>query len=106
MADTPPLSTVATVADGVLVAAGVAAPFVPNPLISAVLILVAKYGPGVIGQIDALIRNPNSTLTDVQAIFSDLKPYDFFGIPDVAPAPPGSSTVTTTVVTTPAKTAP
>lgn len=96
-----PMSTPATVADGILGVAGAAAPFIPNPLIAAVLILVAKYGPGVISQIDALLRNPNSTLADVQAIFSDLKPYDFFGIPDVAPLPPGTVVTTTTV--TPAK---
>ena len=90
---TPPtvaqsLSTAASAIDTAITLAGAAAPFVPNPLVAAGLIILAKYGPEAVKAADAALRNPNATLADVTAIFADLKPYDFFGIPAIAPTKP------------------
>jgi hypothetical protein len=44
-----------------------------------------QYGPQFVADIEKLLSNPNATVTDVVAAFSNLKPYSAYGIPDVAP---------------------
>jgi hypothetical protein len=77
--------------DAGLAVAGQVAQFIPNPLVQAIIILAARFGPAVIGRIETVLAMKQVTIADMHGIFSDLEPYDFFGIPDVATAPPAKA---------------
>lgn len=73
------------IAKDVIAGAAIAEPFIPNPLAQAIIMLVAQYGPGIIDRIESALNKSSLTITDIRAIFADLKPYSAFGIPDVVP---------------------
>ena len=53
--------------------------------IFVILGLVQQYGPGILNSIKTILSKKDATIADVEAIFSDLKPYADFGIPEVVP---------------------
>lgn len=56
-----------------------------NPLIVLLVQAGLQYGPEFVLSIEKILTNPNATVSDVAAAFSNLKPYSAYGIPDVAP---------------------
>jgi hypothetical protein len=50
------------------------------------------YGPEFVTSIIAIMKNPNATFDDVEALFSKVKPYSAYGIPD-KPATSAPNTV-------------
>jgi len=100
-AGAPALSTPATVADDALEVAAAAAPFIPNPLAQAIIMLAAQYGPGIIAHIDAVLQKQHITISDIQGIFAGLQPYSVFGIPAVVPLSPVTPLPTGTVTMSP-----
>ena len=55
-------------------------PLTPEQLF-VVLGLVGKYGPQVIGVVKELLSKKDTTIEDVERVFSGLKPYAAFNIP-------------------------
>lgn len=49
-----------------------------------------QYGPGFVTDVIAVLKKPDPTLADVEALFANVKPYAAYGIPDVVPAPPAA----------------
>ena len=56
-----------------------------NPLVIALIEEAFKAGPAVFTQVIAALKKPDVTLAEVVVLFNDVKPYDYFGIPAVAP---------------------
>lgn len=54
-------------------------------VISAIVILAAKYGPELVIQIIGLFKKETVTVADIEALFSTIKPYEELGIPDAVP---------------------
>lgn len=63
-----------------------------NPLIALLVQAGLQYGPQFVTQIITILKNPNSTIQDVENAFKDLKPYSAYGIPDVVPTTPVTTT--------------
>lgn len=59
-----------------------------NPLIALLVQAGLQYGPEFVTKIIAILRNPNSTVQDVENVFANLKPYEAYNIPDVVPVVP------------------
>ena len=70
-------------------------------LILLFLPLAVKYGPEVYSDIIAAFTKAGYTVAQVDAIFSQVKPYDQLGIDPNAPVKPETTTTTTTTVTAP-----
>lgn len=60
----------------------------PPQLIILLVQAGLQYGPQLVLDIEKILSNPNATVADVAAAFSNLKPYEAYGIPDVAPKAP------------------
>ncbi len=54
-------------------------------LLEAIIILAAKYGPELVTTITALFKQQTITVDDIEKLFANVKPYEAYGIPDVAP---------------------
>jgi hypothetical protein len=68
--------------------ADLAAPMIGGPTLEAIVQLGAKYGPEAVTAIISLFqRKGGVAVQDVLDVFSALKPYSAYGIPDVAPRP-------------------
>lgn len=55
-------------------------------LIEALIVLAAKYGPGVITGIKAALTKKDVTIEDIEALFANVHPYEYFNIPATVPA--------------------
>ncbi len=53
--------------------------------IEALIILAAKYGPELVVNIIAVFKKQDPTLEDFHVLFSNVKPYEAYNIPDVGP---------------------
>lgn len=64
----------------------------PPELIASLVLLAAKYGPEFVASIIALLKQKTVSIEDVEKLFSNVKPYADYNIPDIAPssAPPNS----------------
>lgn len=60
----------------------------PPQLIIMLVQAGLTYGPQFVTDIAGILKNPASTVADVEAAFANLKPYSVYGIPDVAPKAP------------------
>jgi hypothetical protein len=60
--------------------------------IEALVVLAAKYGPTAVTSIIALFKKTDPALEDVATAFEQLKTYESFGIPAVAPTAPTTAT--------------
>lgn len=56
--------------------------------IEALVILAAKWGPQLVLDIEKVFTKSDPTIQEFADLFRDLKPYDAFGIPDIAPTKP------------------
>lgn len=54
-------------------------------VISAIVILAAKYGPELVIQIIALFKKETVSIADIETLFGSIKPYEELGIPEIAP---------------------
>ncbi len=55
-------------------------------LLEALVIAAVKYGPGFVSDIIGLFKQKTPpTIDEVEALFAKVKPYEAYGIPDVAP---------------------
>lgn len=64
-----------------------------SPALAQLLIQAGlQYGPEFVQSIIALLKKPDPTIADIEALFADVKPYSFFNIPDVAPVAPPKDT--------------
>lgn len=54
-----------------------------SPLITLLITAGLQYGPEFVTSIIAIIENPNATVADVKAAFSNLKPYSAYNIPNI-----------------------
>ena len=59
----------------------------PPTLIALLVQAGLQYGPQFVTDIIAILKNPNATVADVKAAFSNLKPYEAYNIPNVGPLP-------------------
>ena len=50
--------------------------------IEALIVLAAKYGPGLVNDLIAVWKKPNPSIADVEAVFANVNPYASFGIQD------------------------
>ena len=55
---------------------------------------LVKYGPEAVQAIINLLKKSNPTVADVETLFAGLKPYSYYGIPDVVPTSPPVANVT------------
>lgn len=63
--------------------AGVAAVFVPEPVVRAALTAFATYGPDAAHKIvEIWEKKDRITVEDLKGYFANLKPYEAYGIPD------------------------
>lgn len=58
-----------------------------NPLIMLLVQAGLTYGPEFVTNIIAVLKNPASTVQDVENAFSNLKPYAAYNIPNIPVAP-------------------
>lgn len=61
-------------------------------VISAIVVLAAKYGPELVIQIIALFKKETVTIADIETLFGSIPTYEALGIPDVAPVVPTVAT--------------
>jgi len=53
-------------------------------LIQLLIAAGVKYGPEFVKEAIAIINNPKSTIADVETLFAKVKPYEAYGIPNLA----------------------
>lgn len=56
--------------------------------LEALIMLAAKYGPGLALEIADLFEKDEITVAEVKVIFGKVRPYESFGIPEVVPKKP------------------
>ncbi len=56
-------------------------PLTPE-MIAALVTLAIRYGPGFAASIAALFQKQTVTAEEVVILFSNVKPYDAYGIPE------------------------
>lgn len=54
-------------------------------LLEALIIAGIQYGPQLVTDIKNLLSKKDATIDDVEVLFSNLKPYSYFNIPDFVP---------------------
>lgn len=54
-----------------------------NALIPLLIEAGIKYGPEFVLNIIAIIKKPDATVDDVEALFKNVKPYAAYNIPDI-----------------------
>lgn len=62
-------------------------------LLQALIVAGIQYGPQIVTDIKNLLNKKDATISDVEAVFANLKPYSAFNIPDVAPMAPVTPTI-------------
>jgi hypothetical protein len=77
----------------------------PSNLI-AILTLAVQSGPEFITTLLALLKQETVTIEDIQKLFDNVKPYEAYGIPDVAPTAPVEPAPVVEPVPTPVDPAP
>jgi len=70
-------------------------------LLNIIVPLAAKYGPQLIADIVGAFKKAGYTVEQVDAIFSNLKPYDALGIDPNAPVVPENAPATKSANTLP-----
>ena len=57
-------------------------------MMEAIVVIVAKYGPTLAAGLIEVFQKKDATLADLQAVLAEVKPYEAYGIPAVAPTQP------------------
>lgn len=64
-----------------------------NPIVTLLIQAAIQYGIPAAEEIIAVLKKPDATIADVEALFAKVKTYDQYNIPNLptAPTPAASS---------------
>jgi hypothetical protein len=64
-----------------------------TPLVALIIQEALQYGPEFVMQIITILKKPDATIQDVEVLFTGVKPYSAYNIPDKI-TPPAIPTAT------------